>query len=220
MMKHIISLLIFFALIAINQWLSLYFGFKTSYLKYYLDNGSLIGLITAVVVISWGDLNKNVGLISPEPHTYLSACFRVIRLPASVLSNEIDEFNEKWAIVTKGYRYGVVGFKLGDLWMFWDIIIGPLFLLPIIAGLVIWLFLVAPLQYFTFIFAGAPARSLGLFATKIDIAQLKDNELKIKRIEKNEIIPEGWWDASFSQKPIVVTALISSLILWVVNFAV
>jgi len=79
---------------------------------------------------------------------------------------------------------------------------------------------VAPLQYFIFLFAGAAPRTLGFFASEKHIALLKEDELRIERIEKNTNIPEGWWDASFSQKPVAVTAVISSLILWIVNLVV
>jgi len=71
MLKNIISLLILIFLITINQWLWSRFDPKVNYLQFYLNNGSLIGIITAIVVISWGDLNKHVGLISPKPHRYL-----------------------------------------------------------------------------------------------------------------------------------------------------
>jgi hypothetical protein len=219
-LKPIVSFLILIFLIALNEWLSLHFGFKEDYLQFYLNKGSLIGLVTAVVVISWGDLNKNIGLISPNPYTYLSACRRVIYLPLEVLSKGWNEVSEKWDIITKGIKYGGVAFPLKDYWIFWDLLFGVLLGVIIVLSLLIWLVVVAPLQYFIFLLAGALPRIFGIFLTEKAIATLQNGRLIIEWIKKDKSIPEGWWDASFSQKPVVVTAVISSLILWILKLAI
>ena len=73
---------------------------------------------------------------------------------------------------------------------------------------------------FIFLLAGALPRIFGIFLTEKAIATLQNGRLIIEWIKKDKSIPEGWWDASFSQKPVVVTAVISSLILWILKLAI
>lgn len=219
-LKPIIAFLIIVSLISLTEWLSLRLGYEKDYIEFYLSNGSLIGLITAVVVISWGDLNKNLGLISTNPYVYLKTCCRVVSLPIVVMADGAKEISEKWDIITKGYKLGAVSFPLGDLWLFWDMLIGTFLMVLIILCLLVWLVLVAPLQYFVFPVSGAVSRLFALFLSERPIAILQDSELKIESISKDKKIPDGWWDASFSQKPVAFSAVISSLMLGILKMAI
>lgn len=220
MAKSFSSLVFLLLLVVLNQSASIQLGLEKTYLHFFLENGSLIGLVTAVVAIAWGNLNEQAGLISSSPGQYLKACFQVIRLPVTVLGDESQNLSDKWDIIARGYRAGVVKFVRSDLILMWDVFVGGLLLFGIVIGLLLWFLLIAPAQYFVFLFAGAPARSLGQFANEKHIARLDGADLKIEKIDVQKSIPDGWWDASFSQKPVAVSALISSLIFATIGFLI
>lgn len=78
-------------LLAFDHWLfAKWLG--TAYWRWYLTNGTLIGLITPIVFKAWGDLaDKHKGLLSPHPLVYLTSCLQVIGLPIYSLDTQIKD---------------------------------------------------------------------------------------------------------------------------------
>lgn len=67
-------------LIALNE-LMFHALFDTSYTRWYLENGSLIGLAFAAFTVAWGDVNKLTGLISAHPYEYFGDCLGLGAFP-------------------------------------------------------------------------------------------------------------------------------------------
>jgi hypothetical protein len=55
--------------------------FDTDYLRWYLANGTVIGITFGLITVAWGDLNKMTGLISAHPHDYVATCITLGVLP-------------------------------------------------------------------------------------------------------------------------------------------
>jgi hypothetical protein len=89
-------------------------------------------------------------------------------------------------------------------------------MLPVLVAFVgllaFWLLVIAPLQYFVFLLCGAVPRAL-LHSTERVIARMDGVfSFKAEAIPWDERIPDGWWDASFTRKPVALTATFSALL--------
>ncbi len=193
------GLAVILALCLLNQWLfSVFFGI--SYLGWYVKNGAIIGLVTTVASMSWGDLEKNSGMINPHPVEYLSSCMLQVGLPIYTLGTQ-------WKI-SKDRRPRSVGF---------DQMLEVILNLVLTLAMVGWLVCIVPLQYFVYLLCGAPARSLAQSGF-VPVARMDYDGLVVKEIKKGEAIPAGYWNASFdASKPLKITALYTTLFFFVLN---
>src|SRR5688500_10994386 len=83
-----VGLVVLVALFFFDQWL--FSKWNGTSWRWYLANGTLIGLITPIVFKAWGDLaDKHTGLLSPNPLVYLASCLQVIGLPIYSLGTQI-----------------------------------------------------------------------------------------------------------------------------------
>ena len=83
-LRHLLTFIaglgILLTLSIINNWIFIAW-FNTTYLKWYLANGTLIGLASTIASLAWGDMNKHAGLISAHPFGYIGACLQLFGLP-------------------------------------------------------------------------------------------------------------------------------------------
>jgi hypothetical protein len=77
----LVGLLLLGGLAALD-WLVFRALFDSDYLRWYLENGSLIGIVFGLVTLAWGDLNKLTGLVSAHPLEYLATCVALGTLPS------------------------------------------------------------------------------------------------------------------------------------------
>jgi hypothetical protein len=192
LLKFFAGLTILLALLVVDQWIFSTW-FKTTHLNWYLANGALIGLVTSITSMAWGDMSKHIGLISPNPFDYIGACLQLAGLPIYTLGTHL--------------RRNKNGYKPQALF---DLILTIPFLIVLVGMVVIWIVVIVPLQYFLYLVCGAPARILSQ-SKQQPIAQIKGTQLKVSEIGSAEKVPEGWWSASISQKPIAITNLFVSL---------
>ena len=135
----IIGWVIVFMLAAFNHWLfTTWFGI--TYLDWYLKNGALIGLVTAGVALTWGDMNKHTGLISAHPLVYLGACLQLVGIPLFVMGTHL--------------RSNPDNRKPRSLF---DALVTVLLVLIPTVVMLVWLVVVAPLQFFVYLICGGPA---------------------------------------------------------------
>ena len=186
------GLAILLALLVVDQWIFSTW-FKTTHLNWYLANGALIGLVSSITSMAWGDINKHIGLISHHPFDYIGACFQLAGLPIYTLGTHLRSNKS-------GHEQQAI----------FDLILTIPILLFLVGMVVVWLVVIVPLQYFLYLVCGAPARILSQ-SKRQPIAQLKGTQLKINEICSDEKVPEGWWSASIHQKPIAITNLFVSL---------
>jgi hypothetical protein len=190
-MRSIIGLVLIASLAALDDRLfRIYSG--TTYLDWYVRNGALIALVTALASMTWADMKGMSGMISAHPLTYMRACLHVIGLPLLVLGAP-----------AKGGG--------GEPRSLFDTVLTIPLVLFLVAILLSWLVVVAPLQYFVYLMCGAPAR---IFArsTKRTIARVKDGKLDFAEAGKEDKIPDGWWDASIAGKPVTSTNLFATML--------
>lgn len=185
-------------LLAIDHWIFLTW-FSTTHLKWYLANGALIGLVSTMASLAWGDINKHAGLISSHPLDYLGSCLQLIGLPIYALGTNVRSKSSEPATRSTFDTYMAIPF-----------------LLVVVAVMAIWLVVVVPFQYFLFLICGAPARVLSR-SEKQPIARFIGTRLEISEIDKAAQLPEGWWSASLSKKPVAVTNLFVSLFFLIVK---
>ena len=209
-MNQIRGFLTILGLIIFNQFLFIVL-FHISYFDWYIENGSVISLVTALISLSWGDINKFTNLIASDPVTYIDACRQITGLPLVVVGLQILHNREP---VERG--------KLDD----W---IGLAWVILFYVMLLGWQFVVTPIQYIFFLICGAPARLL-IRSSKRTIIKFKakdtpqkeiddddESPINLKEINITEKIPNGWFDASLSTKPVTLTSLITSLLLLVLR---
>jgi len=97
-----------------------------------------------------------------------------------------------------------------------DLAFGIPLLLLIAAALLVWLIIIAPIQYFVFLICGAPVRLL-LRSNTRSIARISEKTLEVNHIPREETVPTGWWDASFTSSPVSVTSLLAAILLFVLK---
>jgi hypothetical protein len=178
--------------------------FDQHYLAWYIRSGVLVGVLTAVFSTAWGDLDKNTLLISANPLVYLRGCLLLVSLPLQSLGGQIESVGKLLSGKVEGRR--------STPWITLDAAAMLPSLLVLLLLLLVWLVLIAPIQYFVFIFSGALARSLLHSPTRL-IASGGATTYQIAVIRHDAPVPSGWWDASLSRKPVALTAALSSLLL-------
>lgn len=178
------------ALFAFDHWLfSKWFG--TAYWRWYLANGTLIGLITPIVFKAWGDLaDKHTGLLSPHPLVYLGSCFQVIGLPIYSLGTQIKDNQEaSW----------------------FDYLLTLVWVLILLVSILVWFVVVVPVQYVVYLVCGAPIRFM-LSSNRIPIARFAGTWLHADEIDKKETEPEGWKNVSITKSPVSMTNVLAALL--------
>lgn len=192
---------ILFAWIALNQWISVSW-FDQSYLAWYLANGSLIGLVSSVAALSWGDINRHLGLISAHPFDYVGSYFQLAGLPITEMGTHLrrDRSTARSAST-------------------FDLLVGGVLALIISLVILGWILLVVPAQYFVYLVCGAPARVFAGSSRRIAARLGSAGRLDVKEVGADEEVPEGWWLASFAAKPVAFTGLLAALLLAIGRWA-
>jgi len=187
----IAGLTLLFAFVALDYWV--FQGLLgEDYFRWYLGVGPFIGLATAIIAAAFGDLEKHTGLISAHPLDYLGASLQACGLPVYVLGTHLKPNSGKYSI--------------------------PAMFLAVMAtvAMVAWLILVVPLQYFVYLLCASPARAAARSSISV-IARYRGHRLEFKEQSNTEKIPEGWWDASMRNSPVVLTNAFSAAFLFLLN---
>jgi hypothetical protein len=178
--------------------------FDRQYLSWYLQSGALIGVITAVFSAAWGDMDKNTGLISANPLDYVRGCLNLVSLPLISIGTQVTGMGERVERGTKDPNPP-------DGWFLLDVIIMLPVLFVVSILLLAWLLIIAPMQYFLFLIAGALPRSLMRSPTRM-VAHRNFGSYETGEIARDADIPKDWWDASLTSRPVALTAGLSSLL--------
>jgi hypothetical protein len=174
--------------------------FKITPINWYLNNGALIGFITSVVATTWGDINRNVWLISAHPKRYLGACANLLVVPFHSMATQLEPNH-----------------TLTKIQSAFNSLLTTIFILIIAGLLIVWFIVVVPLQYIIFLICGAPARDFQQSGWRPVVLLRENDKVIAKKISKTEKIPNGWWDASLFSKPVSITCLISSALFLIVK---
>lgn len=207
-LRFLLGFAILLGLLALDQWFFATF-LKLNLLSWYLAKGSIISLGTSFAALAWGDINKHTALISSSPLDYLAVILKMLGLPLASMGSQMDSHNHK-----RPTRSLVA--VLPDLF---DVLLSIPIVVLLIGGALAWLIIIAPLQYFVNLVCGAPVRAL-LGSSRLTIARMNDNYLVTRDIQVSEPIPEGWWNASLTQKPVTMTNLIAVLVFFALQSVV
>jgi hypothetical protein len=169
------------------------------YINFYTRAGAAVALGTLLLEISWKDIDKNTGITSRDPIAYLGSTLQLIGLPIMVLGVHLQKQYNKHRISLLNLLFTLP------------------FILVVLNGLIIWLFTIAPAQYFINYICRAPSMLINNSNARI-YAQLKDGwELKTEIRNANEESPADavnpWWDASMQNQQRKLTSAYSAILL-------
>lgn len=179
--------------------------FDLNYFRWYLASGALIQLLVAGVAFAV-DIEHEPKLISTHPGEYVGACFALIG--ESTLAGTPGK--------DQGATHDHTG--IGDLprkapldGLFSAVFDVALFLLYLA-----WLIVIAPIQYFGNLFAGAPARA----------ALANPNRMWVKRTPGVTSLvtapiykpPEGAEEIGLARRPVALTASITAGLLLCISY--
>jgi hypothetical protein len=144
-------------------------AFGVSYFRWYIENGAVLGLVLAAAAVGL-NLDAEDGLISSRPDLYLASWMLI---PANMLlqlsavlsgprtfdhtpeaqsSSSATPDTGKLKAIVEILALVVAVIFMGEAVTF-------LIILGLIVLLIVWIIVVAPLQFFVFLICGAPARS-------------------------------------------------------------
>jgi hypothetical protein len=190
--KNFGYLLLIIGLVAINELLFRWIG-HISYIEWFIKNGSQIGIVGALVTLVW-DINKHTGLISASPSQYVGSYFQLLGMTYISLGRQMVSKNRQ-----------------GDEKIsFFDTLIVIIINFILAVMYFIWMFVIAPFQYFVILILGVPARVFLKSDAKI-IAKFDDTKLNYEELPKEKGMPKGWMDVSYSNKPVTFTNALITL---------
>ena len=168
------------------------------YLEWYVATGPFIGLALIAFGAAWDGMDKNVGLVSANPRTYIDACSKLAGLPIFALGGHLRS----------KHRDGV---------NLWDAFVGmPLIVVFMVASFA-WLILIAPLQYFLFLVCGAPSR-LALSSRYLLHAEVKDKKLIYTEMRPQDPNNKKAWEASMRDKPVTLANAFGTAVLFLIGY--
>jgi hypothetical protein len=171
--------------------------------RWYLENGVEIGFVATAVALVWKEFfETNADLISAEPRIFYSAHLHLIGACAETVGVQLQSAPGK-------PRYIPVH--------------EALFGLPLVAvlmlALFVWLIVVVPAQYFLVLICGAPARVLAKAPYQL-VLWYEGEKLRTEKIPRDQPVPADRMIASLSEKPVAVTNLFVSLVLFAVGYVI
>ena len=186
------KVLLLILLAVFDQWLFITF-FHIHYPVWYLKNGTIISLLTAGISLAWGKLDRQVGLISPNPTKYLNACLQLTGLSLLVFSMGVDHKFDKpqqassealsetpspegtaetaKAEPQENHATSTPGCFISLFDSFFTIF----FLFTLFGLMILWLVIVTPMQYVVNLVCGAPGRKFSQSSAKIIAAKFDDD---------------------------------------------
>jgi len=132
--------------------------FDADYFEWYLQNGSLIGLLAVLSAKLIPGADKNIGLISANPFRYIGTHMKLAGQSVFMTgyftehigksSKYMGERMQRGAELSTAHSLGVLG----------ELVLAIFGGLLLFVGAIAWLAFIAPLQYFVFLLCGALPR--------------------------------------------------------------
>jgi hypothetical protein len=220
--------------------------FGTNYFRWYLDNGTILGLILATAAVGL-NLDAEDGLISSRPARYLMSWALIIanlwiQLAAVMVDPETLEqkrrerqeqqaAEERESVPARGglsrVAYAVwVGFAMIVTLVFMGLGLTMLVIVGVIVAMAVWLLVVAPLQYFLYVVCGGPARTFK--GTVWSDARLPKGSLAfvehVPEAPVNESDAKGYdpdsggrWQTVYSARPVTFTTSVGVVVLFILS---
>jgi hypothetical protein len=228
-------------------------AFRANYFRWYLENGTVLGLVLATAAVGL-NLDAEDGLISSRPDHYLLSWMQLVaNLFFQMSAILIGPYRRKpRADASSGSHAGrlrrTTRAMLDILALIVVIIamgLGLTFLIlaGVILGMIAWIVVVAPLQYFLYLICGGPARtfkntqwsdeglpkgSLG-FVERVPVARnpapptasdTDSHATERATPTASDAAPvdgSHLWQTVYSARPVTFTTSVAALVLWILN---
>jgi len=189
-------------LLLVNYWL--FRAFDSSYFPWYLHNGSVIAFVFAFISLAIS-LDRFPDLISSNPARYLIASLSLWQFARAAWRTPFltrpDKTHSWWLPILSDrvvsfllYRLAFIAFSL-------------------------WLATVVPLQYFVYLFAGAPARVYGRSNSRSYYDTDNDLLIVVAGGEDAER-PDSVFEIGYGTKQVSLTAALGAVVLLVASHIV
>jgi hypothetical protein len=202
--------------------------FDANYFRWYLANGPLIQLLVTGFAVAV-DLEREPRLISTHPGEYLASCFAVggesfLALAADMEPKKGERSGRKGGfepfaedadteVATRRREQRLLP-RAGPL----DSLFAGLFDIAFFILCIAWLAVVAPIQYFGNLVAGAPARLALANPRRMWVShQPGRTELVTAPVEE---APEGSEEVGLARRPVALTASITAGLLLAISYVV
>lgn len=216
--------------------------FNTNYFRWYVHNGTILALVLATAAVGL-NLDAEDGLISSRPYRYFLSWMQIVANLSLQLSAVLGAGSaEQREAVPAGPRWrrttrGVLGF-LAFLPLVFLTRTG-LILAGVLLAIIAWIAVVAPLQYFLYLFCGAPARtfkgtvwtdealpkgSLG-FVEHVPATGEQtvptlgegsaESEAATEAAQKDQAGTPHLWQTVYSARPVTFTTSVAAVALWI-----
>jgi hypothetical protein len=175
--------------------------FGTHYLSWYLANGAIVSLVVAFVTLAWVDLNELSGLISAHPLEYAAAHVALCVLPSQSLAAILAPRGEARP------ETAPIGLPVVDA------ILTAAVTVLVLAALVVFVLVVAPIQYFVYLVAGAPGRE-ACASPERTWYRIGPREIVVESGPRTGELPQGADESAYTARPVTFTAALASALLF------
>ncbi len=199
------GLVIILLLVAAN-WLAFRYLAHTDYFLWYIENGTLIGVLAGFVALIWEGLSARDDLLSAHPGYYLLGCLALMSAFYWSLACHLER-----RIGTKPAAKPEFSFPLD----------GPLGLIMLVVIAVLglaWVLVVAPLNYVVTLLTGSVARRQLAGSTRRAVAVQYEGQavpVYMSLAQDEELPPYGATEITLAAKPFEVTQALTALVLFI-----
>jgi hypothetical protein len=175
--------------------------FGAHYLSWYLANGAMVSLVLGFVSLAWGDLDRLPGLISAHPFEYAAAHVTLCVLPSRSLAAILAPRRETR---TSSSPIGVPVL---------DALLTVALTVVLLAAFVVFMLVVAPLQYFVYLVAGAPGREAYASPERAWYL-IGARDIRVESGPRSAGLPEEAAESGYTGRPVTFTAAIAAGLLF------
>ena len=206
-----IALVVFAVWIWGLNWMFSHFALE-SYFTWYVKNGTMISIVTALFAVAWEGLEAHKGLLSWHPFQFLASCSAL----AAVVFEAI-------AVNLAGPLDGVkqrADDSVSILEALWDSAFALMMDLLLALAVLGWLLVIAPLFYLLTLLTGAPARREIRGTGRRLIVQTEGFNTTITDQPSSAEIPKGSIDVSFGAHPFALTNALTAAVLFLLKMII
>jgi hypothetical protein len=177
-----------------------------TYFRWYVQNGTLIGIATAFMALVWQGLEAQKGLLSWHPGRFLASCMAL----AAVF----------YATIAVNLAGPLDGLKrraedsVSILEALWDAVCAVLMALLMGVAVLGWVVVIAPLYYLVTLVTGAPARREIRDTGRRLVVQTEGFTTTILEQPSSVAVPENAVDVSFGVRPFALTNALNAAVLF------
>jgi hypothetical protein len=175
--------------------------FGTHYLSWYVANGAILSTVVAFVSLAWADVNELHGLISAHPIQYAAAHVTLCVLPSRSLAAILAP---RGAARPETAPIGLP---------FLDAILAAVVTVLVLAALVAFILVVAPIQYFVYLVAGAPGRE-ACASPERAWYRIGPSDVVVGAGPRTDELPPGADESAYTGRPVTLTAAVASALLF------